>query len=390
MLPHTLRSLVFVSLCLSLVTGGGGSAAQTASKVSCGASRPLSDAAASKLLASRRPFTPTDKDRFLSYDNPAWARAAPFRLLSGPELSAQATRAKLRAFLEKRFACAPQRVLDGLAIFDNPLARQKIPDPTLRAALAALTGTLGEPAIDYLLLRAPVSAIYFGIIITYQDGVPESNVASPYALPDGTWVIVFDSLYRYDPFGAFSALLFHEALHIEAPRAGSGAGIKPDGVGLPEEATAVSLESLVYMQMLLTDPTLATLPDPLTRGANNHIALVRLNSGVKGTDHLNLFIPGSTVNIDPLAVTPLTEFYEYYVRYGYDGRDEAAWSTRETHGNPLLGAVLPALAEPGHLPPAAPDFDRTTLKFIDQNQAALSPADLIAVACILKLDVPCT
>lgn len=280
-------------------------------------------------------------------------------------------------------------MLDGLAVYDNPLARQKIADPTLRAALAALTGTLGEPAIPYLLLQAPVAAIYFGIIISYKDGVPESNVAAPYALPDGTWVIVLDSLYRYDPFGAFSALLFHEALHIEAPRAGSGAGIKPDGVGLPEEATAISLESLVYMQMLLTDPTLATLPDPLTRGANNHLTLVRLNSGVKGTDHLNLFIPRSTVNIDPLAVKPLTEFYMYYVRYGYDGSDEATWSKLETHGNPLLAAVLPALAEPGHLPPAHPDFDRTTLDFIDQNQAVLSPGQLIAVACILKLDVPC-
>lgn len=388
-MSRALRLLVLASVCCSLVLGGGVQAAQTTATGSCGSARLMDDAAASRILATKRPFTPADRNLFLSYDNPDWAKAAPPRLAPGPGLTEQATREKLRAFLQRRFSCAPQRVLDGLAVYDNPLARQKIQDPTLRAALAALTGTFGEPAIDYLLLRSPVAAVYFGIVIHYQEGTPGGNSATPYALPDGSWVIVLDSAYRYDPFGAFSALLFHEALHIESPRAGSGAGIKPDGVGLPEEATAVSLESLVYMQMLLTDPTLATLPDQLTRGANNHLVLDRLNSGVAGSDRLTIFVPKSKVNIDPLAVKPLTEFYEYYARYGYDAPDKAAWSKRETHGNPLLAAVLPAIAEPGQLPPVSPDYDRATLNFIDQNQAVLSPGQLLAVACILKLDVPC-
>lgn len=381
-----LRSLVVLSLCLSFLLSEGARAAPVAS---CTAARPPDNAAASRIFATKRPFAPADKNLFVSYDNPAWANAAPIRLAPGPALTEQATKGKLRAFLERRFPCAPQRVLDGLAVYDNQLARQKIQDPTLRAALAALTGTLGEPAIDYLLLRAPVSAIYFGIVIHYQEGIPAGNSATPYALPDGSWVIVFDSVARYNPFDTFSALLFHEALHIESPPAGSGAGSKPDGVGLPEEATAVSLEALVYMQMLLTDPALATLPDPLTRGANNHLALDRLNSGIAGSDRLTIFVPKGTVNIDPLTVTPLTEFYEYYVRYGFDGPGMAAWSKRETHGNPLLAAVLPALARPGQVPPDHPDFDRATLNYIDQNQAVLSPGQLLAVACILKLDVPC-
>src|SRR5262249_11835399 len=162
--------------------------------------------------------------------------------------------------------------------------------PTLRAALAALTGTFGEPAINFVLNQAPVSTIHFGIVIFNGEGVPQGPSATSYTLPDGTEAMVIDVRYRFNPFGTLSSLLFHEAPRGEPPPAVPDAGDKPDGVGLPEEATAVALESLIYMQMLLTDPTLATLPDPMTRGGNNDLALVRLNSGVASTDRLNLFV----------------------------------------------------------------------------------------------------
>jgi hypothetical protein len=350
----------------------------------------LDDAAASEILATQRPFQPVNRELFFNYDHPDWADIAPPRYATGPALTEQETKAALRGFLEKRFPCAPQRVLDGLAVFDSPLAEQKIADHTLRAALAALTGTFGEPAISFLLYQAPVTAIHFGVVIHYGDGFPTGTTATAYGLPDGTWDIVFDSRYRYTSFASLSALLFHEAFHVEFPAADEEDGANPDGVGLPEEATAVALESIVYMQMLLTDPSLARLPDPLTRGASNHLVLVRLNSGAAGTDRLNVFLPDNEESIDPVAVEPLTEFYAYYAAYGYDGEDEAAWSKLETHGNALLETVLPALAESAESAPAQPDFDRETLDFIDRNQAALRPGDLIAAACILELDVPCT
>src|SRR5262249_5849247 len=147
--------------------------------------------------------------------------------------------------LTRRFPCSPDRVRDGLAVFTVPAARRKIPDPTLRAALASLTGTLGEPAIDYLLHQAPVAAVHFGTVISPGDPAPDGTPARSYPLSDGTWEIVFDGHYRFDPFGSFSALLFHESLHVKLAGDGNGAGAKPDVIGLPEEATAVSLESLV-------------------------------------------------------------------------------------------------------------------------------------------------
>jgi hypothetical protein len=379
---------ILVSLGLSLL-GASLLAAPPAVARPCDAVRLYDDTAASKILATRRPFVPTNRDLFYSFDRADWADVAPLHYAEGPGLTDDETRDQLRAFLQRRFPCSPQRVREGLDVFSHPTARQKIPDPTLRAALAALTGTIGEPAIGYLLTQAPVTTIHFGIVAQYGEGLPNGPRATVYPSRDGTFEMVFDGRLRFDPFGSFSALLFHEALHVEFPPAMPAAGDQPDDVGLPEEATAAALESLVYMQMILTDPTIARVPDLLTRVGSNPLAIVRLNSGIAGTDRLNVFVPDGVANLDPVAVGPVTEFYEFYPSLMFDGPGDPAWRALETHGNPLLAAVLPALAESGQSPPDRPDFDRATLEFIDQNQAVLSPGQLLAAACILELDVPC-
>jgi hypothetical protein len=371
------RLLAQVVLRVALLGGGwlpiGGHAAAS----HCEPSLPVDDERASRILAEERPFAPTNRDLFFTFAHPDWADAAPPQDVDGPGLSEEETRKALRAFLERRFPCTPGRVRDGLAIYGDPVARQKFPEPPLRAALAALTGTLGEPAIAFLLYRTPVTLVNFGIYVEREVGLP-GRVGGAGVSPDGTRFIVIDRRDRFAPFGAFSALLVHEALHT---------GADDDVAGLPEEAVATAVEALVYMEMLLTDPGLARLPDELTRFTNNHMAVVRLNSGPPGTDRLTLFVPHSDDNIDPLAVEPLTEFYEYYAYYS--ATDDPEFRERETEGNWLLQEILGRLAEPGETPPDRADFDEETVAFVDRNLAALSPAELIAVACILELDVPC-
>jgi hypothetical protein len=268
-------------------------------------------------------------------------------------------------------------VLDGIKVFENPIVRQKVPEPTLRAALAALTGTLGESAIEFMTYQTPVTLVHFGVYLMDGEGVP-THVAGVYTYPDHTIQILIDRRYRFLPFPALSALLFHETLH---------AGLDDVEAGLPEEAVASALESLVYLQMLLVDSSIAALPDDLTRFVENHQTLVRLNSGPVGSDRLTLFVPDGEQNIDPLATEPLTEFYQYYLRYS--APDEPDFAERTSPGNILLQQVLAVLAEPSATPPTNANFDQATLDFVDQNQAALSPAALVTAACILQLDVPC-
>lgn len=381
--------LAIALFCALIALGGGWTAVRPVSGAACQQSLPYDDATAREVLATERPFAPADKDLFLSYSNPDWKDQEPPELDTGPSRSEAEIKQELREFLSMRFPCDPQRVLDGLAIFDNSLAEQKIPDPTLRAALAALTGTIGEPAIEFLLTEAPVSSVFFGVVIHSRDGVPTGMTATVYSMPDSTWVIVFDSLLRYNSFKSLSALLFHEMLHIETPAAGDEPGTKPDGAGMAEETIAISLESIIYMQMLLTDPSIARLPDFLTRSGNNVLALVRINSGLPGTDQLNLYVPDNTVDLNTLFSEPMTQFADYYAAAGYDGTDEAEWRVLETHGNELLQVVLPALAGQGERSPERPDYDQTTLDFIDHHQAVLSPAALMTVACTLGLNLSC-
>ena len=369
--PQRFRPVVALGLWVALV-GTGSLPAGGAVASLCDPSLPVDEERASRILAEGRPFAPTNRYLFFTFDHPDSADTAPLENIDGPGLTETETREALRAFLARRFPCAPDRVGDGLAVYGDPVARQEVPDPTLRAALAALTGTVGEPAISFLLYRTPVTLVNFGIYVEPDVGFP-GRVAGAGVAPDQTRFIVIDRRFRFVPFAAFSALLFHEALHT---------GADDDTAGLPEEAVATAFEALVYMEMLLTDPNLATLPDELTRINNNHIALVRLNSGAEGTDRLTLFAPGSDVNVDPLAAEPLTEFYEYYAFYS--APDDPDFRLRETQGNWLLQEVLTMLAEPGEKLPAGADFDAETVEFVDHNQAVLSPAELIAVACILR------
>ncbi len=373
----TVRPIVLVPVCLALLLGPYLAAVPPAAAVPCSPTLPVDDERASEILATERPFAPTNRDLFHSFTHPDWEDVAPIVFPEGPALSDEETRDALRVFLERRFPCDPQRVDDGLEVYGDPLARQKFPEPTLRAALAALTGTLGEPAIPFLLRTVPIVLVHFNVYVLSGEGLP-GRVAGAYSLADGTAEIVFDRRYRFLPFGTLSALLFHEALHT---------GVDDDEAGLPEEAVATALEALVYMEMLLTDPSLAALPDEMTRYNNNQQAVARLNSGPPGSHRLTLFVPDGEESIDPLATEPITEFYEYYATYS--APDDPDFRERESEGNELLRTVLETLAEPGETPPAAADFDQETLAFVDQNQGVLSPAELIAVACILELDVPC-
>src|SRR5206468_13098169 len=111
--------------------------------------------------------------------------------------------------------------LDGLAVLSAPLARQKLPEPTLRAALAALAGTVGQPAIGYVLAVAPVTAIHFGAYLLHGQGLPQ-RFAGTYRYADGTMQAIIDRRYRTLPFAALSALVLHESLHLAADDEGAG------------------------------------------------------------------------------------------------------------------------------------------------------------------------
>lgn len=242
--PKLLRLLLVIAALLASIAPGSG--APRASAV-CLAQAPkrIPEATAKRILATERPFQPTDLNLFLDFTHDAHDGYQPPKKPKLEEHNEAETQGELKAFLERRFPCDPARVKAGMDVYANPIARLKLPDPPLRAALAALTGTLGEPAIDYLLYSAPITLIHFNIVIASHDGVPIGTTAATYGLPDGTRQIVFVRDYRFNHFASLSALLLHESLHVEEADPIVESADRASGAGHAEETIASAFESIV-------------------------------------------------------------------------------------------------------------------------------------------------
>src|SRR5215204_1310307 len=79
---------------------------------SCHPFLPGDNGYASQILSQGRPFAPRNRALFYTYELPDWKDAPPLEQTQGPGLNEEETRMALRAFLERRFPCSPDRVQD--------------------------------------------------------------------------------------------------------------------------------------------------------------------------------------------------------------------------------------------------------------------------------------
>jgi hypothetical protein len=305
-------------------------------------------------VLSTRPFPPAD----LSKQSTHWYPNAPaMQTATGPGPSDEQAAAMLDAY----FAGDPSNGAAAHGVFDSAAARQKVPAPAARAALAGLEGTIGQPAIDYILNaqtpdgRPKVTGVVFADL---ADLVYAQSVASG----DGQKEIRLNNDYTAaNPF-LFTSLLAHEALHQDEQ---SGSTF--------EELSATSFEGLIYMRQLVTHPELANAPTGLARFQNT-AATLRLNSGQGAT--LGLYssnggqpiLPGSNSN----ATSYLDAFDKAFV---------------DTAGNALLGSYLAATHGSGAPACSGDAFSQALLDCIDANgDSGLTPDELIAAANAIGLD----
>lgn len=322
---------------------------------------------ATELLALR-PFKPTDPTLFFPSVYPS---DLPLVDAEGLPLSEDQARQLLEQFLKARFPNDPDKVKEGIALYNNPATFLKISSPALRAAFVGLMDTVADPAIDFI-LNAQTSQGNPKVVLVRFSKFPEnrSNTIGMAQIgqmgdPEAITIEINERFQAENPF-LFTNTLAHEVLHHG-----------DNNNSIVEEEVNYTFDTLVHLELLAYYPELAQSGTWLARWMNTN-ALSRLNSGSGST--LGLYDSNGNQPIWPGSDKDTPSFDERFT--DNPGRDVS------TPGNDLLRQFLERIMEPGNSLPNQIDYSVDLLHWISENQAEVSPEELIAAAQALKLEIP--
>jgi hypothetical protein len=245
-------------------------------------------------------WQPTDRSLFQTEGLPP---------VAAPATAEEDVRQELVERLRVRAGLRDEEIGRVLARYDDPDARQRVPNHRVRAGLLLLTGTSGQDAVDVLL--APTTRD--GLAIQPVRVAPLSRTRGLFAYVQsrplsGTLVIVVDSAVADGPLEGIAVVLAHEAVHV-----GFGEG------SAAEETLAMALNTRVYEELLLWDPSLAYWPSPLIRQQNRLVLALR-NSGRFDYPRAGLLPrPGVTDALASLDPEPARSFRDLLLAPHYYG-----------------------------------------------------------------------
>lgn len=174
----------------------------------------------------------------------------------------------IRAELEEHLAArgSTGAVVERALEHYDAMSTSVVPSPKLRAALAGLTGTYAEPAIEHLLTNAnctglPVQRIAFEPPPDFPDLLARVTYAE-----DGARIISLNPVLEGEPFQLLMPILLHEAIHCDQVD------------GQDEEIAATAFDSFFYILLIAAEPELSRAGTTLSRNFNVD-ALAFINSG---------------------------------------------------------------------------------------------------------------
>jgi hypothetical protein len=316
---------------------------------------------ATEILAAR-PLRPTDH----SLLTPAIYPDAPATVpATGSDLAVNQARQMLVAYEQVDHPGSAADRQAALDFYDNGTAAAKIPNNSLRAAAAALSGTWaaaaqfvmtaattsgGNPlytSVDFGTTSAPAVAMVFG-----------AGTSDPDQLK-----IVFNDRYRHENPFLFTSYLAHEALHEDLQ------------VNNIEESVNTSLDNLFAISQLARHPDLSRLGSELSRRLNVR-TLERLNSGTGTT--LGLYHDNRGRQVYPGSNVATEHSWWDYADTGERGT---------TPGNALLSSYLTNLHHGSGSACSGAMFSKALLDCIDrESNAGISSAAIVAAARAMKLD----
>lgn len=281
---------------------------------------------------------PTDADR----------DPAAMRQLLDEHLQARGTNNELRTKALNRFDAMPVDL---------------VPSPKMRAALAALTGTFADAAIDYLFTdqnctNKPVALIAFQEPPEAPDLLGRATFTT-----DRRRVISLNPVTEGDRIEHLMPLLAHEAIHCD----------RDDGRF--EEIAATALDAFLYMQLIAVDPTLVESNTPLARDLNVDVVAM-INSGRAIPESVGVLKSPSVSQAVPGSTARAASFGDLVVA-AYEGLEQ-----NESRDERLANAYVAVLAEAAGMP-AKSAFD---LAYLDEVLGrALPPAVLGAALSALDM-----
>lgn len=258
---------------------------------------------------------------------------------------------------------ATQSVIDAaLARFDQ-LPASIVPSPKARAAIAGLTGTFAEPAIDSLLTNnnctgKPAALVAFQL----PPDAPDLLARTTYT-PDGARVISLNPLLESDRIEHLMPLIAHESIHCD----------RLDG--LNEEVAAVGFETYLYMQLISVDPSIVHTGTVAAREMNVD-ALALINSGRRYPESVGLLPSPGVTHVLPGTNAAYGSFAEF-VAAAYPNIDSTP-----SPDEPVAIAYVANLAKLAGMQPGSP----FNIRYLDELfGAAMDTRTLLAAINALSL-----
>jgi hypothetical protein len=226
------------------------------------------------------------------FDPPAVATVAE------ADRDAASQRALLEAHLDQRQATGAIREA-ALDAFDT-MPAEVVTSPKLRAALAALTGTFAEPAIDaFLTGQNCTGAAAARIAFEVPPGDSELVARVTYTA-NGARVVSINPFAEGERFEQLMPILAHEAVHCDQRDS------------LAEEVAATAFDGFLYLNLVVVDPSLAAARTRVARELNVD-AIALINSGARFPESIGVLQSAGVAAVLPGTTVGYRSFAEFIV-----------------------------------------------------------------------------
>jgi hypothetical protein len=297
----------------------------------------------------------------LAPKDPAFLDDVPAAPVTAADSDPAVQRAALEAHLKLR-GSNDSTVQAALKRFDT-MPQDIIPSPKARAALAALTGTFAEPAIDSLLTNQNCTGKPAAQVVFQPPPGEPGLMARVTFTKERARIISLNPVLEGERIEHIMPFLAHESVHCD------------NNDTRVEEVVATGFDTFLYILLIAADPSVARPTTPVARELNVD-AIALINSGARVPESVGL-LPSAGIQRALPGTTATYGSFAELVGTAYPNVDA---------GTPVPEAVADAyvanLALAAALTPQ-PAFD---LKFIDQLLGqAMDPRALAGAITALGL-----